>query len=694
MYTMRRGGLCLPATLLALLAVSVAADDPPPARDLGPRYRAWWESAQCVAFAARAPEPMGAFTNPAMYRVGQGRTSVPVTGTGYERRLIDLVPGTWPYAPVEEHIAYLDLGRVPAATQAVKIVWRPAGAVVSLPMRASTAVRCLQVDSVGYEPTDAAKAGMMGGWRGTAGALEFGGHTDVFYVVSGPSGSNVYQGIPALLAANDPESGARVYGLDFSAVAVPGRYRLHVPGVGWSVPFVIGSDAHAPVRRALLRALYHQRCGTAIGPPYTEHAHAACHTAPAKLVTFYHSLDAAMKELPGKVATPEQLIDGRGGWHDAGDYDRAGWHIFVVTSLLDAYTLCPGLFDDATGIPESGNGVPDILDEVRWGLAWFARMQDPDDGGLFYRIETVDYGYRMPEDDDQQLYAMAKYPKYTCFYSAGAAQAARVLEPFISSNEYAELIGRARAAYAYARAHDAPREAVSRAAAELFLTTGAQEYQRAFLASGVTSSWNYAVSPRADLDAAAREACRAAVRAQGDRCIGQMEAHAYPCCERVGARAGMDAAQCVRAAVVSGRDEYLDAARTLVHAQLGLNALRRSWVTGIGVDPPEEVTHAPSLRTRKTVPGLPIFGPQRSEGPPRATHARVMWEVATPQPYPWMRLYAPVWEIPGVSEFTVRDIAETLVAYAGIADVDLGTTVRATGGDMPVRVPAAPKMIK
>jgi endoglucanase len=643
------------------------AYDPPAAPDLGPRYRAHWESGYCIAFSAREPDSMVALTNPASYAIECEGKAVTVTSTGLEVRLIDLRPGTWPHAPIRAFIVYLNLARRPDGHHPVTCTWRPAGVTVALPARATVAVQCLQLDSIGYEPASAAKTARMGGWCGTAGALDFHGYTNHFEVIRSSDGECIFEGVPELLAAQDPDSGACVYRLDFSAVTAPGEYRLRVPGVGWSIPFQIGRDVHAPVRWALLRALYHQRCGTAIGPPYTQHAHAACHTSMAKLVTFYGSLDDVMKHLTNKVARPTRLIDGRGGWHDAGDYDRAGWHIFVVMSLLDAYSMAPEMFGDDSGIPESGNGIPDILDEARWGLAWFARMQDPEDGGLWYRVETVHYGHGLPECDHQQLYAMAKYPKYTTFYAAGAAQAARVLEPYISSNECAELLARARQAFTYGTAHDAPREAVSRAAAELFLSTGDGTYHTNFLRSGAMASWSYATSTRGDVDPAAQAACRETILAAADGCVTQMHRHAYPFCGRVGAASGLAAAKCVRAFVLTGRDAYLEVARTLVHAQLGMNALRRSWVTGLGVDPPEEVTHAPSTWSGRVVPGLPIFGPLPAQGPPRATHARVMWEAAAPKPYPWMRLYAPIWEIPGVSEFTVRDIAETVVAYTGLA---------------------------
>jgi len=69
----------------------------------------------------------------------------------------------------------------------------------------------------------------------------------------------------------------------------------------------------------------------------------------------------------------------RGGWFDAGDYNQyTSWTAEYITSLLNSYLENPNVWTDDFGIPESGNGIPDILDEVKWGLDWLERMQNPD----------------------------------------------------------------------------------------------------------------------------------------------------------------------------------------------------------------------------------------------------------------------------------------------------------------------------
>jgi endoglucanase len=74
-----------------------------------------------------------------------------------------------------------------------------------------------------------------------------------------------------------------------------------------------------------------------------------------------------------------QIKDLHGGWFDAGDYNKyTSWAARNVIVLLRAYNENPTAFGDDSGIAESGNGIPDVLDEVKWALDWLARMQDTD----------------------------------------------------------------------------------------------------------------------------------------------------------------------------------------------------------------------------------------------------------------------------------------------------------------------------
>ncbi|MEO8167324.1 MAG: glycoside hydrolase family 9 protein, partial [bacterium] len=165
---------------------------------------------------------------------------------------------------------------------------------------------------------------------------------------------------------------------DFSSFTTPGRYKI-VVGSLESYPFDIGTDVFDEPVRAAQRMLYFQRSFTDVSMPYAEGPWVHGSTAP--------------------VAPPGI----EGGWHEAGNYPV---QITVVTQtiqhLLSAWEDFRPM-SDATNIPESGNGVPDILDEVRWGLRSVLTMQDTS-GGFWTTVcpnngdDNYPYGATRPED--------------------------------------------------------------------------------------------------------------------------------------------------------------------------------------------------------------------------------------------------------------------------------------------------------
>ena len=86
------------------------------------------------------------------------------------------------------------------------------------------------------------------------------------------------------------------------------------------------------------------------------------------------------------------MLDLSGGWFDAGDTNKyVTFASEAVHGLLAAYRRYPDVFDDDVGIPESGNGIPDIIDEVKWEIDWLERMQ-MDDGGVLTKVGLIEGG--------------------------------------------------------------------------------------------------------------------------------------------------------------------------------------------------------------------------------------------------------------------------------------------------------------
>lgn len=180
--------------------------------------------------------------------------------------------------------------------------------------------------------------------------------------------------------ALDPVSGDRAWWFDFSFVSRPGRYVVADPEKRVrSAEFSIAEAVYRPVLVRAVRMFFYQRAGVRKSAEHAGDAwaDAASHLGPGQ--------DPASEPWPGTTRTLSQatLRDLRGGWYDAGDYNKyTTWTANNVVVLLRAYEENPHAFGDDTGIPESGNSVPDLLDEVKWALDWLLRMQGQDGGVL------------------------------------------------------------------------------------------------------------------------------------------------------------------------------------------------------------------------------------------------------------------------------------------------------------------------
>jgi len=143
---------------------------------------------------------------------------------------------------------------------------------------------------------------------------------------------------------------------DFSSVSAPGRYRVRADNGLSSFSFAVGPDVFDGPLRAVQRWFYYQRAFASVEKPYAEGP-------------WTHPSDA--DKAPAGV---------RGGWHDAGDFSVYSAYLnpALFWLLLTSADFSP-LADD-TNIPESGNGIPDVLDEARWGLQWLLSVQDGSGG--------------------------------------------------------------------------------------------------------------------------------------------------------------------------------------------------------------------------------------------------------------------------------------------------------------------------
>jgi hypothetical protein len=192
-----------------------------------------------------------------------------------------------------------------------------------------------------------------------------------YAVISKSTGQIVKKGTPVPWngGATDPVSGDKVWWFDFTDVTERGTYTIldTVKGVRTG-EFDIADSVYRNVLQAAVKMFYYQRAGfqktaATVGAAWAD---GASHLGAGQ--------DPQTHPWPGIGETA--VKDLHGGWYDAGDYNKyTSWAARNIIVLLRAYSENPGVFSDHTDIAESGNGVPDILDEVKWGLDWLVRMQ-------------------------------------------------------------------------------------------------------------------------------------------------------------------------------------------------------------------------------------------------------------------------------------------------------------------------------
>lgn len=179
--------------------------------------------------------------------------------------------------------------------------------------------------------------------------------------------------------------------LDFSELSVPGGYYIKT-GETRSEAFRIAPDVYDGTADYILRYIRQQRCG------YNPFLLDSCHTHDGIIVDH--------PTLTGRV------IDVIGGWHDASDHLRyTSTSANSVYQMLFAWNKSPWIYKDnydAAGLAGS-NGVPDILDEAKWGLQWLIKM-NPDSGIMFNQVaDDRDHrGFRLP-NKDKVTYGLGLY---------------------------------------------------------------------------------------------------------------------------------------------------------------------------------------------------------------------------------------------------------------------------------------------
>lgn len=247
----------------------------------------------------------------------------------------------------------------------------------------------------------------------------------LFHVVEAQSGEIVYTGYPEDKEYNETLGEYNSYG-DFTEFQTPGTYYIEAPILGKSYTFTIDDSIYDTVLQEATRQYYYNRCGITLTKEYAgEAAHNACH------------MEKALLQEDTSIS-----LNVTGGWHQ----DETGQKDVVIaartiSALLLSYELHEDVFTDDSGIPESGNGVPDILDEIKYEIEWLLKMQDPKTGAIYEGItvytqnntvqgKTVDSYIKPSSVEAEKAFAMALakfsylYQSYDTEYATNCLKAA------------------------------------------------------------------------------------------------------------------------------------------------------------------------------------------------------------------------------------------------------------------------------
>ena len=230
----------------------------------------------------------------------------------------------------------------------------------------------ITVDQFGYRPSAKKTAVLRSPELGFDASLSYTPGTTM-EVVDSATSKVVFSGSPVAFqeGAIDTSSGDKIWWFDFSSVTTPGTYyvRDKSDNLKQSFYFHIKDDVYNDILKAAMRMMFYQRVGMAKDAKYAgkDWADAINHEQDKKARLFTDSTNASTER------------DVSGGWFDAGDFNKYTiWNGNYIEMLLRAYMEKPKAFTDDYNIPESGNGIPDILDEVKWGMDHLLRMQNKD----------------------------------------------------------------------------------------------------------------------------------------------------------------------------------------------------------------------------------------------------------------------------------------------------------------------------
>ena len=485
---------------------------------------------------------------------------------------------------------------------------------------------------------------------------EYAGSNFGFFVLKAETGDTALKGALGAIRQS-ANSSVKTRIADFSALQQNGLFTVYIPGIGTSYTFSVGTDVHKKAAVSVLKGFYYQRVSMPLAEKFAGKWHRPA--GHADIAVLVHPSAASPKRPAGTViSTP-------GGWYDAGDYNKYIINSGITTgTLLAAYEDFPAYFDQLDiSIPETGNGVPDILDEALYNIRWMLSMQDPGDGGVYNKCTNAAFdGMVRPGVTKLPRYVVQKGTAATLDFAAVMAQAGRLFKKW--GRQYPRLadtcLQAAEAAWVWAQKNPAleynqnginqrfePKITTGGygdrnfadewfwAAAELLASTGKKSYYDTLSRQGAAAvqlpSWAnvrtlgyYTLSRQKEKLPLFATGLAGDVRKQiilfADAYLTRPAASAFGVVMGAtknefnwgsNSNAANQGIALINAYLITNDKRYVDAALTNLDYLLGRNATGYSFVTGIGSKPPMRPHHRPSISDGidDPVPGLLAGGP-------------------------------------------------------------------------------------
>lgn len=406
----------------------------------------------------------------------------------------------------------------------------------------------------------------------------------------------------------------QVWMADFSKLKTKGNYYLELPSGERSATFPINNEVYSDPFRVSMLGFYLWRCGTSVHAEYNDNvfSHAACH------------LEDGYEDYIGNKGHQR---NGVGGWHDAGDYGKYIVNTGITLGILFmTWEHFQSQIQPISFIPDSENDISDFLKELKWEMDWVLKMQYPDGSGrVSHKLTRTHFSpFIMPEFDKEKRYFTEWSSAATASFAAMTAKASQIFalyDPAFSK----KCLDAARLSYGYLKQHPEEKPFVQGdfqtggyqtkdaddklwAAAEMWNATGEKEFlidfeqQASDMNFVVEENWDwgnvsnlgifsYLLSKRKGKDKIIEQKLRQNTLKVADEVVSRSAKDVYrrPFERYYWGCNGTVARLTVNLFVadkLNPNKKYKNAAYDTIGHLFGRNYYNRSYVTGLGLNPP------------------------------------------------------------------------------------------------------------